>query len=56
MAVANEALLDEMAKHPLREMMRKTGLSQHTLEAIRNRRAVRQRTLVIARQKLPSSA
>jgi hypothetical protein len=28
MAVADEALPNEMAKHPLREMMRKTGLSQ----------------------------
>jgi len=47
MAVADTALLDEMAKHPLREMMRNTGLSQHTIEAIRTRRAVRQRTLTI---------
>lgn len=27
MAVADQALLNEMAKHPLREMTRKTGLS-----------------------------
>jgi len=55
MVVADEALLDEMARHPLGEMMRKTGLSQHRLEAIRSRQAVRQSTLVIAKQQLPSS-
>jgi hypothetical protein len=47
MAIADAALLNEMAKHPLRELMRKTGLSQHTLEAIRRGQAVRPRTLAI---------
>jgi hypothetical protein len=55
MVVADAALLTEMAKHPLREMMRKTGLSQHTLEVIRVGRPVRPRTLVTLRQALHSN-
>ena len=50
MAVADAALLGEMSKQPMREMMRKTGLSQHTLEAIRNRKPVRSRTLAVLKQ------
>jgi len=50
MTVADAALLEEMSKRPLREMMRKTGLSQHTLEAIRDRKAVRSRTLAVLKQ------
>jgi hypothetical protein len=45
MAVAEAALLNKMANHPVRELIRKSGLSQHTLEAIRGHKAVRQRTL-----------
>jgi len=52
MAVADAALLTEMAKHPMREMMRKTGLSQHTLEAIRRGQNVRHRTLTTLKQQL----
>lgn len=43
MIVADQELLNEMAKSPLREMMRKTGPSQHTLEAIRRGQSVRSR-------------
>src|SRR5450631_1498458 len=50
MTVADTILVEEMAKRPMREMMRKTGLSQHTLEAIRDRKAVRSRTLAILKQ------
>jgi hypothetical protein len=50
MAVADAALLEEMSKRPMREMIRQTGLSQHTLEAIRERKAVRSRTLAILKQ------
>ncbi len=52
MAIADAALLEEMSKRPMREMMRKTRLSQHTLEAIRDRKAVRSRTLAILTQSL----
>jgi hypothetical protein len=52
MIVADAALLNEMSTHPLRELMRRTGLSQHTLEAIRRSQAVRQRTLAILKQAL----
>jgi hypothetical protein len=52
MAVADAALSEEMSKRPMREMMRKTGLSQHTLEAIRDGKAVRSRTLAILKQAL----
>jgi DNA-binding Xre family transcriptional regulator len=43
-----------MAKHPLREMMRRTGLSQHTLETIRQTKPVRPRTLAMLKQSLPA--
>ncbi|MGC1652545.1 MAG: hypothetical protein WA722_06975, partial [Candidatus Sulfotelmatobacter sp.] len=52
--VADAALLSEMTKHAMRELMRKTGLSQHTLEAIRQSRPVRSRTLAILKQAIPS--
>ena len=52
MSEADKSLLDEMAEHPLRELMRKTGLSQHTLEAIRRGQPVRSRTLAILKQAL----
>jgi hypothetical protein len=52
MAVADATLLTEMAKHPMREMMRKTGLSQHTLEAIRRGQNVRRRTLTTLKRHL----
>jgi DNA-binding Xre family transcriptional regulator len=45
MVVADAALREKIAKLPLRELMRKTGLSQHTIEAIRAGRAVRRQTL-----------
>jgi hypothetical protein len=53
--VADAALLSEMAKHAMRGLMRKTGLSQHTLEAIRQSKPVRDRTLTILKQALPST-
>jgi hypothetical protein len=52
--VADAALLREMANHAMRELMRETGLSQHTLEAIRQFRPVRPRTLAILKQALRS--
>ncbi len=52
MSVADQQLLNEMAKHPLRQMMRTTRLSQHTLEAIRRGQSVRSRTLAILKQAL----
>jgi hypothetical protein len=52
--VADAALLSEMTKHAMRELMRKTGLSQHTLEAIRQSKPVRSRTLAILKQAIPS--
>jgi hypothetical protein len=52
MAVADEALLNEMAKHPMRELMRRTRLSQHTLETIREGKAVRPLTLATLRRVL----
>jgi|SRR5882672_451704 len=51
-SVADQPLLDEMAKHPLRGLIRKTGLSQHTLEAIRRGQSVRSRTLAVLKQAL----
>jgi hypothetical protein len=45
MVVADHMLIAEMAKHPLRELMRKTGLSQHTIETIRAGQPVRRTTL-----------
>jgi hypothetical protein len=52
MIVADDSVLEAMAKCPMREMMRKTGLSQHTLEAVRDRKAVRSRTLAVLKQSL----
>ncbi len=43
--VADPTLRDEIAKRGLRELMRRTGLSQHTIEAIRAGRGVRRTTL-----------
>ena len=45
MVAADAALREKIAKLPLRELMRKTGLSQHTVEAIRAGRVVRRQTL-----------
>ncbi len=45
LVVADPTLRGEIAKRGLRESMRKTGLSQHTIEAIRDGRPVRHRTL-----------
>ncbi len=45
MVVADSALINEMAKLPLRELMRRTRLSQHTIEAIRSGKSVRRTTL-----------
>jgi hypothetical protein len=42
---ADAKLMNEIAKRGLRELMRITGLSQHTVEAIRNGKAVRRATL-----------
>jgi hypothetical protein len=44
-AVADQTLRDEIAKQGMRELMRKTGFSHHTIEAIRAGRPVRRRTL-----------
>ncbi len=49
MVAADASLRDEIAKHGLRELMRRTGLSQHTLEAIRRGQTVRRATLQRAR-------
>jgi hypothetical protein len=43
--IADQELRDEIAKRGMRELMRLTGLSQHTIEAIRKRKAVRRATL-----------
>lgn len=45
MVIADPTVRDEIAKLGLRESMRKTGLSQHTIEAIRAGRPVRRTTL-----------
>jgi hypothetical protein len=45
MVVANAVLREKVAKLPLRELIRETGLSQHTIEAIRAGRAVRRQSL-----------
>jgi len=42
---AGPTLRDEIAKRGVRELMRLTGLSQHTIEAIRKGKAVRRKTL-----------
>jgi hypothetical protein len=55
MVTADHLLLKEMAKHAVREMVRRTGLSHHTLEAIRQGKAVRAGTLAVLRQALESA-
>ena len=45
MVVADPTLRNEIAKQGVRELMRKTGLSQHTIEAIRAGQPVRRETL-----------
>jgi hypothetical protein len=45
LVVADATLRDEMAKHGVREAMRRTGLSQHTLEKILRGEPVRRATL-----------
>ena len=45
MVVADATLRDEMARLALWEMMRRTGLSQPAIEAIRSGKAVRRTTL-----------
>jgi hypothetical protein len=56
MGIADSALLKLMSKHGMREMVRKTGLSQHTIELVRDRKAVRQRTLAILKKALGVAA
>jgi hypothetical protein len=43
--VVDPALIDEITHSGMRELMRKTGLSQHTIEAIRAGKTVRRATL-----------
>lgn len=45
MVVADATLREEIPNRGVRELMRKTGLSQHTIEAIRGGKAVRRKTL-----------
>lgn len=45
MVVADRALREQIASLGVRPLMRMTGLSQHTIEAIRDGRAVRRATL-----------
>ena len=45
MVVADPTLRNEIAQQGVRELMRKTGLSQHTIEAIRAGQPVRHTTL-----------
>jgi len=45
MAVGDPTLRDEIAKRGMRELMRATGMSQHTIEAIRAGQQVRRTTL-----------
>jgi hypothetical protein len=45
MVIADPALRDEIAKRGVRELIRTTGLSQHTIEAIRAGKLVRRKTL-----------
>jgi hypothetical protein len=53
--VVDAALLGEIAKHGVRKLIRITGLSQHTLEAIRQSTPVRPRTLAVLKQALLSA-
>jgi hypothetical protein len=43
--VADPTLRNDIVSRGLRELMRETGLSQHTIEAIRERKPVRRKTL-----------
>jgi hypothetical protein len=43
--VADLKLKEQIARHGLRELMRRTGFSQHTIEAIRSGQSVRRTTL-----------
>jgi hypothetical protein len=52
--VADGKSMNEISKRGLRELMRLTGLSQHTIEAIRNDKAVRASTLALLKKRLPS--
>ena len=45
MTVADRALMQKVTSGGVRVLMRKSGLSQHTIEAIRQGLPVRQRTL-----------
>ncbi len=45
MVIADQQILDEIAKRGMRETIRRSGLSQHTIEAIRDRKRVRCATL-----------
>ncbi len=45
MVVAAPTLRNEIAQQGVRKLMRKTGLSQHTIEAIRAGQPVRRTTL-----------
>lgn|SRR5208282_221049 len=47
LVIADAALREEMAKFSLRELMRKTGLSQKTIYAILRGQPVRKRTLLV---------
>jgi hypothetical protein len=47
MVIADTALREQLVKIGMRQLMRRTALSQHTLEAIRAGRSVRRRSLVI---------
>jgi len=50
MVVADQALRDEITKHGLRQLMRATTLSQHTIEKVVKGKPVRRQTLSIIRQ------
>lgn len=50
MAVADEALRDEITKDGLRPLMRATTLSQHTIEKVIKGKPVRSQTLSIIRK------
>ena len=54
LAVADEGLRERMGKFGLRELMRKTGLSQKTIYAILRGRPVRPKTLAILKRALES--
>jgi DNA polymerase type B, organellar and viral len=54
MIAADQSVLNELAKRGMREMIRETGLSQHTLEAIRRGQSVRALTLAILKRTLPA--